>query len=556
MALVPEFISVLRDIRDRIYPSMQIIQNETTDVANSLPEIFTVKDNILNINTVASNMDNVNTNSESILDINKNAKNIDNIIALSQAIAGGSNTDVLDIKSLTMTNTNGNILKFGISDSLLNNVEVLYFNTVDELSGAYGTIGTIAVVSDLDRGGNFKWESNGTQDGGTVFSGTTGYWKRQYDGAINVKWFRAVGDGIADDSTAIQNALDTGRTIFFPAGTYKCNSELLITKRNTSIIMELGNDGDTTTSIKSYASTGFGVRFSTTDGDIDGCLWTNVRITQNGIGSGAVDIGQLSYATFINCSFSTAGKIGQEALRVRGDDSGSGAYYNTFIGCTFSCTGSAFKSLNSYAVRLYETTLGATPNSNTFISCRLSGGAVGLRISGNNNCFYSPYLESNSITAVQFVASADNTRCLDNIVMNPRIEGSLTTSVFSFGVLARNNRIYGGHVTSFAPATLIADSSDGSNSWDLNSEIYRGNIIESYKISNLMEITSTTVSFESDRITTDSGNMHFVTGQGSPEGTIDAPKGSIWTNQGASSASTLLYVKTTNEGTLTGWVAK
>lgn len=50
------------------------------------------------------------------------------------------------------------------------------------------------------------------------------------DGAISVKAYGAVGNGITDDTTAIQNALNAnvGNTVLFPAGTYKVTSGLTV----------------------------------------------------------------------------------------------------------------------------------------------------------------------------------------------------------------------------------------------------------------------------------------------------------------------------------------
>jgi hypothetical protein len=44
--------------------------------------------------------------------------------------------------------------------------------------------------------------------------------------SVNVKDFGAVGDGVADDSAAIQAAVNTNNTVYFPAGTSKTNTSI------------------------------------------------------------------------------------------------------------------------------------------------------------------------------------------------------------------------------------------------------------------------------------------------------------------------------------------
>jgi len=96
---------------------------------------------------------------------------------------------------------------FELSTAPTKDVVAYTVSTVEDLASVPSSY-TTAIVKDLDRGGTFIWSSTGIANGGTVFAGATGFWTRQYSGAVNVKWFGAVGDGISDDTIAFQNTIN------------------------------------------------------------------------------------------------------------------------------------------------------------------------------------------------------------------------------------------------------------------------------------------------------------------------------------------------------------
>lgn len=78
--------------------------------------------------------------------------------------------------------------------------------------------------------GFFYYDSGDTtslDDGGTIIVASNGRrWKRLYDGAVNVKWFGAVGNGSTDDWNAFYNALAVSNSIYAPAGAYLISKAL------------------------------------------------------------------------------------------------------------------------------------------------------------------------------------------------------------------------------------------------------------------------------------------------------------------------------------------
>jgi hypothetical protein len=89
--------------------------------------------------------------------------------------------------------------------------------------------------------------SSATDNDGTVIAAAVGRWIRLYSGPVNVKWFGAKGDGISDDSAALQAALDLGAptgtpdtttgglAVIAPRGVYKANTGLTIQSLTTII---------------------------------------------------------------------------------------------------------------------------------------------------------------------------------------------------------------------------------------------------------------------------------------------------------------------------------
>lgn len=134
------------------------------------------------------------------------------------------------------------------------------FSAVRSLS----TTPKMLMVSELGQEGLFRLDETdrtSTDNSGTVLVTKSGRrYKRIIDNEINVRWFGAKGDGISDDKTAIQRAINYTKTlsakaggsyrvtVVFPAGFYYLSSPIDVT--NTNGIWLKGSSGR-------YINTGF-----------------------------------------------------------------------------------------------------------------------------------------------------------------------------------------------------------------------------------------------------------------------------------------------------------
>ncbi len=242
------------------------------------------------------------------------------------------------------------------------------------------------------------------------------------DRAVNVKWFGAVGDGVTDDTKALQDALaslgNSSGLVFFPAGTYLFNETLVIGSGQT-----IAGVGSYNGSTLLYAGSG-----SAVDIGLGGCLSKIAVKKDPSLWTGDWDLANPVSGVRLTGSMGRAEDICIRDFEIGLHLIGAGdgcAYNQIFLRLIYNChkaivldattVDGAMGWVNEntiYGGRIgiesslrqnpsYSTTWGIYmdghtthyPNNNKFIGISVEGVNNGIRVVGMYNTFLNPRIE-------------------------------------------------------------------------------------------------------------------------------------------------------------------
>ena len=431
-------------------------------------------------------------------------------------------------------------------------------------------------------------------NGGTVIQSVYDTYELQYSGAVNVKWFGAKGDGVTDDTVAIQSAVslpllyNRQQSIYFPSGTYKVSQKITLGINTTYY-----GDGEQATVLVSsftgdwafmqivtgsapirskFRNMGFDATATTGgtfshQGTYGMCEFTNCEFSHSSTGTSGIALDLRTTINMLdNCIITCATGSGKYGLKlsaqynmvtncwideVNGTSIWITQYYNSFTNCHIQDA--------TTRLVLFE----STSRDNTFTNCLLVNGTLyaptgtitrnygtengfnGCTIITNNASY--TILESSTTTGrgLYFRACQMDIATYDNAGKGGNISFSNTLTADNL------------HKLYFASAepyvnSLILGYQSGTNL----GRIYNGYGAVIYH-NNSDEWTLNKMRSDdaaSGYLLRGTTGVKFATGTGSPEGVVSGYPGSTYSRTDGGSG-TCFYVKESGSGN-TGWVAK
>lgn len=308
-----------------------------------------------------------------------------------------------------------------IEPSWLNDVNDVTYTTVPTNTAAITAISTnLADTSNVAYGDALIGVKS------TLTGGTARTQHSKNADFVSVKDFGAVGDGVADDTSAIQAAIDSGaKGIYIPVGTYKVTSAITIAQ---STSMQVIRGAGKTASILQASGT-FNAVFSVgsiSAQSIRGAFFDlqincNGATVQYGIYGNRIEefdfvgvacwftktagIGTSSFSYVNNYERCDLSYGDGDGLRLSNDLSLGANNSNTIRDCLFlNNTGWGISAVSGYGLRILGNTIEVNAKGGIF-----AGVVSGLKIHGN-------YFEGNGTTGVTFATPSLTVK--SDIVLN------------------------------------------------------------------------------------------------------------------------------------------
>ena len=250
---------------------------------------------------------------------------------------------------------------------------------------------------------------------------------------VNVKDFGAVGDGVTDDTAAINSAIEAQKTnggaVYVPAGTYKIASTITL-RRNVPFI----GDGSTSVTFE-YSGSSFAMQVGdaafrqTSDGTRQGWTLKGFKLTGTSSASAGLFLCNCHGDHFEDIVVNGFTQTGAEGFLATGTPSVVGESSPSSVVGLFYCTFRDCYSFNNHVGIIFTGVTGeGTANSNLWIGGAIRqniGANVEFAAESNSNVVRAASLETTGETDTGVVWQANT---LGNTVADCRFEGTYITA--------------------------------------------------------------------------------------------------------------------------------
>jgi hypothetical protein len=282
-------------------------------------------------------------------------------------------------------------------------------------------------------------------------------------------------DSASQDATvvtaALQAALNTGKVVFMPIGTYRTNTPLIISRSCRGFLGEIYGDGDGTRI--DYHGADAAIKLSDTVSGtrrVTQARVENLAIRVQTNGANAIDFTDASYCTFRDL-FLRLNNSNQAGIYGKGNSQGSSPYYNIFDGVKIFGNANNITYPGQRGYYFQGETVGGFdsngPNANMISNGgQISGVSHGVHMeSGTGNVFSNMIMESIAEYSYRFGKDTSPApgRADQNSVVNHWQEGGAACVFARFEGNAANNSLTNYSVNSVGNIVFDNQSTSESN---------------------------------------------------------------------------------------------